>query len=440
MEKNSVETETNGDFMSAFAGIDIGDGHTYSCVLDLSSKTFIYPECRMSLEETLSWLGRFPELKGACIDGPPQTNTGVLERWLKDTGQNTNKRLTEFQIGIGGCYSTPMDCPKKGATNYWMNSSFGMFALLEKQFGWSINMGGGQGELIETHPTFAFKAILGCKVTTENEITRYKPDPQSMLRKKHSQAGKAQRVELLERLCSNVGILLGKEIIEKWNTRIDWIDAAICALMSCWKNQNRPGLIAPGDPNEGAIYLWSPETPESVTSYPTSIKHRTTESKTPSSIPNYPLEGKFEFANAIILRLGNRKGRNAKQTGILSQSDTIDTIISSEDLNEFWLPIGSGTMKKLCANLELVSGRLFLAWESRLQISLIVTDCQMGIAPIIYPSQEGNPWPMDTCHCWVRVENAKQCDIDQFYVNHNKEWKQGFTEGQAALVWAIVRE
>lgn len=429
--------------MTQFAGIDIGRNHTYSCVLDIEQGMFHYPDHQMNLNETVDWLDRFwkNKLKGGCIDGPPNLNNGTLGQQLpEDTNHNTNRRLTEFQIGISGCYATPAVPPQPGAHNDWMLSAFNMFGLLSNRFGWNIEKGldrsqeRNHGQLIETHPTYAFKALLGCNHTNVDGIQRLRLDPQAKLRRKSTQEGWQQRIELLTRLCNETGLEVGDLLLQKWNQRIDWVDAAICAFMSYWQQTRPEELISPGTPKEGAIYLRIPPQPFDVTRHDIAPRearmHRAVGGHAQAVNPSHPMDGVETPANAIILRLGD--------TPNLSQLDTIDTIRSSEDQETFWFPCGSNAMPQLCRNLELVGGRLFLSWGSNLCVALNVDECVQGDDPLPYPVDAENPWPFTECRRWLRIRESKEINTDQFYVNQNRVWTQGFGGGQTALLWAVV--
>lgn len=418
--------------MTQFAGIDIGQRHTYSCVLDTKALEFHCADDRMDLQESIAWLRQFDRLQGGCIDGPPNPNRGRLAERLPDnTNHNTDRRLTEFQIGIGGCYSTRSAPPRPGASNYWMQSAFEFFQLLSTEFGWAINRGGSAGQLIETHPTYAFKALLGCNRNEVDGIQRLRLDPQSALRRKHSWEGRQQRIELLTTLCGELGLEIGDELLQKWNQRIDWVDAAICAFMSYWQQSGHPQLESPGDPLEGAIYLRTPSTPLIVTAHDARRRNSGSRPSQPTGHVHL-LDGVPTPANAIILRLGD--------TRELSQLDTIDTILSSDDLEDFWFPCGSNAMPQLCRNLRLVEGRFFLSWGTNLRVALSVSECRQGATPLPYPADSENPWPLAECRRWLRVAESAEIDTDQFRVNQQGEWTPGFGAGQTALLYAIVPE
>jgi hypothetical protein len=395
----------------------------------MESRTFHYPNASLSLPETLQWLQGFKNLKGGCIDGPPNPNTGALrDRLPRNTALNTNRRLTEFQIGIGGCYSTRNVPPNPGASNYWMQSSFELFGLLSQGFGWTIDKGNGGGQLIETHPTYAFKALLGCNRNEVHGIQRLRLDPQSRLRRKHSPAGHSQRIELLTALCDESEIVITDELQERWSHRIDWVDAAICAFMSYWQQTGNHQIESPGDLDEGTIFLRIQQQPLQVNGNPVAAPvHARPPAR--AGIPHYRLNGIVTSANAIVLRLGD--------TSELSQFDTIDAV-NSADEDEFWFPCGSNAQFNLTENLAMVGGRFFLAWGNRLQLCLTVIDVLKNDVRIPYPANGQNPFPQVQSKIWLKVTMPVEVDTDEFFVNHSRQWSQGFGLGQRALLWAVV--
>lgn len=330
-----------------------------------------------------------------------------------------------------------------GATNEWMQSSFNLFSRLSASRSWTLDRGERTGQLIETHPTYAFKSLLGCNQSIVDGITRYKLDPDNRLREKHSSVGHSQRIELLMGLCQEITLIPDESTQAKWKFRIDWADAAICAFVSYWHQTKASELYSPGDTLEGAIYFRVPCSPLSVTAcavYSTGSRRASSSrsgSSSSNAVPSRRLNGKPVPANAIILRLGDKK-KAGSATDSLSQLDTIDTILSSGDLEEFWLPVRSKVMTNLCENLKLVNGRLYLAFGEQLRTELVVDDCRFSDIPQGYPSTEQNPWPFEMCIGWARVVEAVECHHTNFHVTSGRDWQKGFTPSQTALLWALV--
>lgn len=201
--------------------------------------------------------------------------------------------------------------------------------------------------------------------------------------------------------------------------------------MSYWQQSGHSELESPGDALEGAIYLRIPSMPLTVTAHDFPIRNTVRRSGSPAP-PRHSLGGASTPANAIIMRLGD--------TSELSQLDTIDTILSSDDLGSFWFPCGSNAMPQLCENLTSVGGRLFLSWGPRLHIDLRVSTCCQNDVPLAYPAGDDNPWPLSECQRWLQISECAEINTDQFYTNQHGEWTQGFGTGQTALLWAVVPE
>jgi hypothetical protein len=309
-----------------------------------------------------------------------------------------------------------------------MQSSFDLFGLLSREFGWTIDKGNGVGQLIETHPTYAFKALLGYNRNEVLGIQRLRLDPQSRLRRKHSRAGHSQRIELLTALCAESGITIPDHLRQRWNQRIDWVDAAICAFMSYWQQTGNHQIESLGDLDEGAIFLQIPQQPLQVNGNAVAAPVHAQPSAL-AGIPHYPLNGIVTSANAIVLRLGD--------TSELSQFDTIDAV-NSADEDEFWFPCGSDAQFNLKENLAMVGGRFFLAWANRLQLCLTVIDVLQNDVRIPYPADGQNPFPQVQSKIWLKVTMSAEVGTDEFFVNHSRQWSQGFGQGQTALLWAVV--
>ena len=151
-------------------------------------------------------------------------------------------------------------------------------------------------------------------------------------------------------------------------------------------------------------------------------------------MPVLPLDGVDTPANAVILRLGN--------TPALTQAATIATVLARRHGHGVWLPCGSNASFNLCANLTWVGGRFFLARGSVLRIQAIVAECIDLQYAIDFPGDGPNPWPPGAgpCRRWLRICNAEEINVNQFYVVQGDTWGKGFGKGQTALLWAVVPE
>jgi hypothetical protein len=145
-----------------------------------------------------------------------------------------------------------------------------------------------------------------------------------------------------------------------------------------------------------------------------------------------PLNGVPTPANAVILRLGD--------TPAITQAATIATVLPRRHGHGVWLPCGSNASFNLCANLTSVGGRFFLAWGSVLRIQAIVAECKDLKSAVGHPGEGSNPWPRAAfpCRRWLRICNAEEINVNQFYVVQGDAWGKGFGDGQRALLWAVV--
>jgi len=133
--------------------------------------------------------------------------------------------------------------PEIGAHNGWMASGLDLYQQIGDRLTWVVDHGAGDGRLIETHPTYAFKE-MGWDIHV----------PELSLR-----------------------------------NGIDWIDATICALVACWKSTRPQEVLAIGDDEEGSIFLRFPQTPYDLPDAP--------------ALRPTPAEGPGG-ENAVLLRLG----------------------------------------------------------------------------------------------------------------------------------------
>jgi hypothetical protein len=418
--------------MSVHGGVDVGRAASFPCVIDLTRRQVRLPETGGDVPFTVAWL-QDQGVESICIDAPPRPNNGALRRALPPKSKSsTKRRVGEFQLGIVGCYGTPDVRPDLHADNGWVARGMDLYdALLDAHPGWTIDLGTGSGELCETHPTYAFKALIAFEKTeVVGTIQRYRADRAGILQPKRprSRGGHAQRVELLRHAFAELQISVSEEIETRWQKDIDFADAAVCALMACWRAQKRSDVIPIGDSSEGAIYVRTPKPSWTVTAHTVHVPLQPAGTKAHRKWTPPP--------NAIILRLGK------KGLGNLSKQDTIElTRHSFNEEGECWLPLPSKSLAKFKSNLDQVNGRLYLADGPSLRMGLVVGGCcidDSGQTP--YPG-EMNPWPqLQEAHGWLKLVALDDREITEFQVRHGDEWRNGFTCGQTSRLWARVDE
>jgi hypothetical protein len=416
--------------MPSYGGIDVGRGHFFACAMNASERSVSFPEGELSLVETLVWLDD-NNVQTVCIDAPPRPNQQLLGRRLPANADiNHNRRVGEFQLGIGGCYGTPQARPDPSDSNGWMASGMDLFSALEERKHWSIDLGSGTGELFETHPTYGFKALLGFRDgELVGDVQRHVTDPERLLRPKRprNRGGHQQRIELLSRALQDVGIELTDDLLERWETSIDFVDATFCALLAYWRATGWSGIRPIGAPQEGSIYLYVPQPTWTVTRHDAMVRPATTAPRPRRAALNPP-------PNAVILRLGENG------PGGMSQQDTIELALLAFGEGECWIPIGTNHQFKLAEQLLVVDNTLFLAFGDVLRLR--VTAGNSVFRPhhqFPYPG-EANPWEIDHAQGWVEGIALEEVNLRTFQTVHQGEWGNGFTDRGANLLRARVTE
>jgi hypothetical protein len=89
---------------------------------------------------------------GHLANAQVRQKNGITER-----PKNTDRRIAEYILGIGGCYSTPSD---KDVASGRMQTGFEVYRRLADQMKLRIDTGDG-GFIYEIHPTYGFRSFLG---------------------------------------------------------------------------------------------------------------------------------------------------------------------------------------------------------------------------------------------------------------------------------------
>lgn len=413
--------------MSQYGGIDIGKHKSFACRIDLAKKEVKFPESSFSNDAILGWFKTNP-VKSICIDGPPQPNQGLLRDQLPPGSKyDWKRRLAEFRLLIYGCYGTP---DRKPADN-WMANSMNLFGLLRDAFKWSIDFGDGKGELLETHPTYAFKSLLEFMNGDQHgDIQQIIVDPQRLLgpKRPRNAGGHDQRIELLIQCFAQLGFDIPQSVQQQWESSIDYVDATMCALIALWRDEKRNSVLAVGDPKEGSIYIAQPTQTLTVTPVAAGVR--------PLARPAKHTKARLNIAppNAMIMRLG------ANGPGGLTQSETIALAITAFGEGDSWLPVGTGHKSKLSENLEAAGNQLYLAFGETLRLR--ITTGQVNFQPgseVAYPG-DFNPWPVDTCAGWVEMLDVTPVAITAFETRQSEQWQPSFSKRGHNLLAARVAE
>jgi len=416
---------------TAYGGIDIGKHSSFACRVDLDQHRIEFPEKALANGPIRDWFKKHP-VKAICIDGPPQPNQGKLSvRLGPNTRFNTSRRVAEFALLIYGCYGTPSQQPAITDNNGWMCNSMDLFQLLKNDLGWNIDLGNGEGQLLETHPTYAFRSLLGCvDGNLEGNIQQLLVDPNRRLAPKRPRkaGGHAQRIELLKQCLEQLEFPIDQLTQDRWESSIDYVDATLCALVAMWRGEGKMNVKAIGDPAEGAIYIAQPIQTLTVTPVAESVRPLTRPAR-PAKAP--PV---IDPPNAMIMRLG------ANGPGGLTQAETIALAIAAFGEGDSWLPIGTGHKSKLAENLETAGNHLYLAFGDTLRLCITTgqVDFQPGNA-VAYPG-EFNPWPVDDCADWVEMLDVTPVDITAFETRQSEQWQPGFSKRGHNLLAARLEE
>ena len=401
--------------MSQYGGIDIGKHKSYACRIEFGKKKLHFPTRALTNQEIVDWFDSHP-VQTICIDGPPQPNRRVLAKRLPaNTKYNTVRRVAEFTLKIYGCYGTPSRKPSIDSNQGWMRNSMDLYHSLSEKRHCQIDLGSGEGELMETHPTYAFKSLLGYrKDRQEGEVQQLLVDPQALLRPKRprKEGGHDQRRELLKLAFQQLDIPVTAQMEEYWEASIDHVDATLCALMALWRDTGTMQLEPIGDPEEGSIYITNPEKKFKIKSVPSVPAKRKSVRK---------LDPMTDQANAVILRLGENGPGGA------SQAETIDLAQLAIQEGDRWLPVDTSHSFKLREHLEHVDHDLYLAFGEVLQLRIRTGDVVFNPGCNIDCPASFSPWKADASHGWVEMLDAAPVNITSFETIQKKQWKQGFS-------------
>jgi hypothetical protein len=248
--------------MNPSCGIDVGEHRLFPVVIDRERLLIEWPARALSHGAAIGWVReRAPSV--IAIDAPPCPNKGLLadqgwcQRYGVDTkGSGRNRRVAEWRLGIGGCYSTRASleqCPG------WMRNGMALFEAFAAN-GYPIDLGRG-GTVFEVHPTFGFRSLLGFR----SESWRFFCDPRRLLRPKQParSVGHRQRLLLVETLLQQWGFDLSPH--RPWiASSLDWTDALLAAALGLLRADGQ--TVAVGDPEgvEGAIVVANLATPLSL--------------------------------------------------------------------------------------------------------------------------------------------------------------------------------
>ena len=406
--------ELDADERKCFGGVDVGPTRHFPCVVDLERRVLDYPHTPLAEAECVRWLReRRPAV--VAIGAPPRLNAGLVSELY---GEPPLRRLAERCLLVGGCYGVPQRAEELCGPRSFMASGMALYRALAEALDGQVDLGGGDGRLLETQPALAFRALCGHADSAEG---RMQLDPRGLLGCQHTQHGRRGRIELLRQGLHELGLDVDRWV-DRWARRIDWADATVAALVAAWRVHRPADVVQLGDEREGSITLrladWSAHLPRpapavrSVAAVPAAGPQEESHKGPPPS-----RRGARPAAAGWLLRLDGARG------GGLSQSD-VAAVLGGElsQQGETWLPLRARTVTLGGLEKSVAAGHCDLAlfFESRVKAVLEVRevrgqdDGELGWHQLT--GHEDNPWyadgePVASAAHWLRVANLRELEL-----------------------------
>ena len=397
-----------------------------------------------------------------AVDAPPGPNRGLLgdESVLKRMGilkapEGLNRRVAEYVLGIGGCYSTRASEEDPPG---WMQTGFQVYRELAARTELPIDYGDGGG-ILEVHPTYGFKSLVG----VERSGARLRCDPDRVLKGKNPKGchGHRQRVGMLEALLGKHGFQFDGVIRALLEGSVDWTDSLLGSLLAYY-HANAWTILA-GYPGEGTIHVADPEkladesalvrkallgvTPGFGTcASPGAGTPGSASNPRPASRKRLACRGYYAEADGCLLRLG------AEGFGTLTQQQTIDAIWglwSSE--GEVILPVDRPAFGEHWVQRSGEEGlTVLVGFGGRLVAELVVSDIRGQGKQSPMPAREvfgedPNPWGgVESAPYWLIAGECRFLedpdtgyDSLETWRSKRKLWVQGVPNNQSS--WLAFR-
>jgi hypothetical protein len=424
--------------MRTYCGIDVGERKLFAAVIDVDDARVVEVQFAetASIDEVIDWVAdRGSEAVG--IDAPPGPNLGFLNdpRMRQKLGiakppENTDRRVAEYRLGIGGCYSTRS---KEGSASGWMRTGFRVYHELEGRTGLQIDRGAG-GAIFEIHPTYGFRSLLG----VEHNGDRLRCDPHGLLRPKNPRGcpGHRQRVSMLISLLEHFGKATDGSLKTRLEGSIDRTDALLGALLGFLRDRKQ--TISVGINPEGAIHLVDSTRLGELADR---LKKLAADSAAVQASPERPARRRTACdATGFLLRLG----QNA--FGKLSQKQTIDIALGMLSY-EGWAVVPLKRDQILAATIDKSrsEGLTVLVGHDQkliLEFQRARIEGEGSTAPTSSGQvfgNDANPWPgIEEAPYWLTSEAVRELDAEDRYDSietwrsSKKEWKRGVPNNQSA--------
>ena len=442
--------------MGTYCGIDVGERKLFAAAIEVDDARVVEVQFAetASIDEVIGWVAA-RESEAIGIDAPPGPHRGFLadpekrqKLGITKPPKNTDRRVADYFLGIGGWYSTPSS---EVAAQGWMGTGFRVYRELAERTGLQIDRGDG-GEIFEIHPTYGFRSLLG----VEHNGDRLKCDPHGLLRPKNPRGcrGHRQRVAMLVSLLEHFGKATDDCLKTRLEGSIDRTDALLGALLGFLRDRKQ--TISVGINPEGAIHLVDPT---QLGELADRLNRLAANSAAVQASPERPDADKKNAnrparrvtacdATGFLLRLG----QNA--FGKLSQKQTIDIalgMLSYEGRAVVPLKINqiaAATIDKSRSEgltvLVGYDGKLILEFQrARIEGEGATEPTSSGQVF----DNDPNPWPgIEKAPYWLASEAVRELDAEDYdsietWRAKTSEWKRGVPRNQSAWLqfrWPVT--
>jgi hypothetical protein len=333
------------------------------------------------------------------------------------------------------------------ASRAFMGAGARLFRVLEDAWGMAADLGGGDGRLVETQPTVAFRALLGSEGSADDALTL---DPERLLPSRHTRHGRRARIELLHRALDELGIDAARWD-DAWARRVDWADAAIAALVACWRTLSVEETVQLGDGSEGVVTIRPADWRDTLRRLPTRSAEEPSAAETAASGSTPPPSRRSRPVHpGWLLRF------EAQKPPAFSVDELLDSLAGEISLQrETWLPLWAKgqALSGVAHAVEAGQCELGISFGSRVRAMVEVLevrgDGHVEIEWHRLTGHEDNPWYaagalVSTAPIWLRVRRYRDLDLgpEQFETGRKDGgWGQGFPQSAAALVrWRMCAE
>jgi hypothetical protein len=437
--------------VSRYIGIDVGENKYYPCAINMTTKQVEFPEDALNLESCVKWTCQ-PLPKQVCVDSPPAPNLRLLDspeylnaHGIDLQGTSSNRRVSEWRLGIGGCYATKariQDFPG------WMKSGVKLYKALVVA-GLKLDLGSKKGNLFEYHPTYGFKSLFGLQIeAARNGLAKVRCDQRKQLKPKMPKGsqGHKQRIALLKKLLLHYRINLTDLQEDRLTQRVDWADALFGAILAWLKEQDAAYPVVDPEEKEGGIWIADvlklDDLSTELVDTENSIKDHSavqgeSERKTETVSKRLPPKGE-----GALLRLGS------SGPGGFTQQDTIETIRSMLNIEGLLIfPVG---VKKIGAHyIQQAQSKglsLWIGFEGVLRLNMcihkIVGEGRTKLTHWHTVTDMRNPWSgIDKVEYWFFAKPDDVVILQETYASIETRrscgWKTGVPNNRQP--WLMCR-